>query len=243
MGTASTAAKRAYVAAMRAASGVAMRAGVDAAAPPRERRTAHWLASLPRIYDSAALVELDVPWWTYRAIDAVDAWLAQRATRQDAPVRVFEYGSGASTRWLAKRTDEVHTVEHDAQFWTSMAPVLAADDRIRSRLVEPVASTAPSMPSGRDGFAAMDFADYVASIDDVDGVFDLVVVDGRARTACLARARSRLAPGGIVVFDNSLRRRYRAAVEDPAWRHRRLVGRAPTLPYPEATSLLQPIGR
>ena len=51
----------------------------------------HW------VHDPLALAELGVPWWTYRAIDIVDAWL----TAHVSPVRVFEYGSGASTIWLA----------------------------------------------------------------------------------------------------------------------------------------------
>ena len=47
-------------------------------------------------------------------------------------------------------------------------------------------SADPSVPSGKEGHGGLDFAEYVASIDEVPGTFDLVVIDGRAREACLA---------------------------------------------------------
>ena len=37
----------------------------------REKRVYHWLRSLFAIHDLDAMVDLDVPWWTYGAIDAV----------------------------------------------------------------------------------------------------------------------------------------------------------------------------
>ena len=58
------------------------------------------------------------------------------------------------------------------------------------------------MGSRKPGFAGLDFAAYVDRIDDVAGDLDLVVIDGRAREACLDRALPRLAPGGLVVLDN-----------------------------------------
>ena len=65
--------------------------------PSRDDRLKHWVVSLTKVHDFKAIAELGVPWWTYRAIDVVDAWLSARPH----PIRVFEYGSGASTLWLA----------------------------------------------------------------------------------------------------------------------------------------------
>lgn len=204
--------------------------------PPRERRWAHWAQSLVRVHDPLAVAELDVPWWTYRAIDAVDTWLADRPH----PIRVFEYGSGASTLWLAKRADEVHTVEHHRAFAETVAPTFAAAGNIDLRVVEPAVASDPVVPSAKEGHGGLDFARYVAAIDDLDGAFDLIVIDGRAREACLRRAVHRLAPDGLIVFDNTRRRRYRAAIAAAAVTERRYAGLTPTLPYPEQTSLLTP---
>ena len=66
--------------------------------------------------------------------------------------------------------------------------------------------------SAKPGHAGLDFSTYVAAIDGVDGAFDVIVIDGRAREACLQRAVTRLAPDGLIVFDNVDRQRYRDAI-------------------------------
>ena len=230
-------AKRAYATAAKSAGWGLTRLGVlGEDPPPIERRARHWAYSLTRVHDSLALAALDVPWWTYDAIAAVTSWFADR---HGTPARVFEYGSGASTLWLARRASEVHSVEHHRGFGEMMAIELAQFDHVTLRVVEPAVSDRPVVASAKEGHQGLDFADYVAAIDSVDGDFDVVVVDGRAREACLKAARGRLAPGGVVVFDNSRRRRYREAIRASGMLERRFPGLTPTLPYPEQTSVLR----
>ena len=229
--------KRAYATAARAAGRGLTRLGVlGEDPPPIERRARHWAYSLTRVHDSLALAALDVPWWTYDAIAAVTSWFADR---HGTPARVFEYGSGASTLWLARRASEVHSVEHHRGFGEMMATELAQFDHVTLRVVEPAVSDRPVVASAKEGHQGLDFAEYVAAINSVEGDFDLVVVDGRARQACLRAAQRRLAPGGIVVFDNSRRRRYREAIRVSGMLERPFPGLTPTLPYPEQTSLLR----
>lgn len=228
--------KSGYAAAAHGLGGLLDRAGLlPQTPPPRVHTFRHWAYSLTRVHDSVGLVTLDVPWWSYRAIDAVDAWLRARRT----PPRVFEYGSGASTVWLSRRADEVYTVEHDARFAAVVAGLLEGTANTTLHLVEPVPASAPTVPSAKEGYAGLDFAEYVAAIDAVPGRFDLVVVDGRARAACLARALPRMNRDGLVVFDNSRRRRYRASIESAEVLETKYFGLTPTLPYPDQTSLLR----
>ncbi len=228
-------AKVAYATAARKAGRTLRRAGVlSAQAPGRDRRLRHWIHSLTRVHDSLAMAELDVPWWTYRSIDVVEAWLAAHPR----PIRVFEYGSGSSTLWLARRVDELHSVEHHAGFAEHIRPALEQYANIDFHVVEPLKSATPAVPSAKEGHAGLDFADYVATIDKVGGSFDLIVIDGRAREACLVAAIPRLAPGGIIVYDNSRRARYRRAIAAADVTERRLRGLTPTLPYPDQTSVL-----
>lgn len=231
-------AKQAYAGSLTSLGRGLVRVGlVRDQAPPLERRWRHWGHSLIKVHDSLAMARLDVPWWTYDAIAEIDAWLAVRTH----PIRVFEYGSGASTIWLSRRTDEVHSVEHHRGFGEMMQRELADPQRyakVSLRIVEPVPSEQPVVGSAKEGHGRLDFAGYVDAIDDVPGEFDLVVVDGRAREACLRKARGRLAPGGIIVFDNSRRRRYRAAIHASGMREQVFRGLTPTLPYPEQTSVL-----
>ena len=202
-------------------------------APPVERRVAHWAYSLQYIYDTEGLATLDVPWWTYSAIATVERWLAQRPH----PIRVFEYGSGASSLWLKRRVDELHSVEHDRGFADVVGAELTAAG-IDFLVREPVPSATPVVASGKSGYHDKDFADYVAAIDTTEGEFDLICIDGRARVACLQAALPRLRPDGLIVFDNTARRRYRPGIAASGLRERRFRGLTPSLPYPECTSLL-----
>ena len=229
--------KQLYASGAQAAGRGLERAGVLRADPPnREHRLRHWAYSLTRAHDSIGISRLDVPWWTYGAIDAVEEWLAARPA--NAPVRTFEWGSGASTIWLARRVAEVHSVEHHRGFGEMIQVNLGTFAHARLDIVEPVASTAPVIGSAKEGHGELDFERYVAHIDAVGGEFALIVVDGRAREACLTRALAHLADDGIIVFDNTFRRRYRQAIAAANVVEQRYRGLTPTLPYPDQTSIL-----
>jgi len=194
-------------------------------------RTVLWMRSLLSIYDLEDLLAFDVPWWTFAAADRVEAFLAEHPG-----CRAFEWGSGASTVWLGRRCGTVISVEHDPTWADRMRAALPGNARLR--LVEPVPGGA--VPSAKPGFAGLDFADYVAAIDDVAGPLHLIVIDGRAREACLDRAVERLTGGGLIVLDNVDRPRYCDALArhgqrlDVQWTR----GRTPALPYPTRTALI-----
>ncbi len=208
-----------------------------------EAADSRWLRharTLFAIHDVDDLAALDLPWWVYGAIDRVDRFLHDR----DGKAKVFEYGSGASTIWLARRAGEIHSVEHHPGFAELMAGKVADLPQVSLQHVpaRQVASGQPVTPSRRFGHQGLDFTDYVHAIDAVDGDFDLIVVDGRAREECLRRSVSRLARDGVVLFDNSNRRRYREALRSSGLSLERIRGAAPCLPYPAETALLTPPG-
>lgn len=231
--------KNLYIRTVRALGNVLRGLGILAALEHRSphSRPATWLVSLFAIHDVEGLGRLDLPWWTFESADRVAAHLRERP---DA--RVFEWGSGASTLWLAARAGSVTSVEHHAGWAAQLAPRLP--ENVTLRVVEPVVSAHPSVPSAKPGHAGLDFVDYVAAIDDVAGTFDVVVIDGRAREACLVRAVERLSPEGIIVFDNVDRRRYVEAIDSVGDRLTVTMtrGLTPALPYPTRTALLRPTG-
>jgi SAM-dependent methyltransferase len=229
-------AKRGYVGLMRAVRGALSPLGLGAKpVNAREHRYRHWLQSLLAIYDIDALIRLDVPWWTYDAIGKVEAFLTSRPG-----ARVFEYGSGASTVWLAKRAGSIISIDHDAPWVAFSAPRLAELGNARVELVP--ADVTPDADarfvSGKPGYEGKSFRAYVEAIDAQPGQFDLIVIDGRARGACLAQAAGRLAPGGMIVFDNSHRPRYRQAIAQSGLRAEVTRGLVPSLPLPDQTTLL-----
>jgi len=227
--------KSTYVAAMRTAAMPLRSSGLLSYLQRGPRNSFRfWLGSQFAIHDAADLARLDVPWWTLPAIDAVDAWIAARGGK----VRVFEYGSGASTLWLARRCEHVTSVEHDVGFARATATLLARDN-IEVRVIEPQHDVAaPRAPSGRKGYDRCDFSAYVDSVAD-GGRYDLVIIDGRARSACLERVQAFLNPGALIVFDNSSRARYQPALERVAAHVTRYRGWAPALPYRSETSLIE----
>ncbi|MGL5809883.1 MAG: class I SAM-dependent methyltransferase [Nocardioides sp.] len=233
-----TPAKRAYVSAIRGSRAGLVRAGL---LPALDRwaghsRTGLWARSLLSIYDLEDLLAYDVPWWTFAAAHRVAAFLADRPE-----ARVFEWGSGASTAWLARRAKVVTSVEHDPAWAAIVRPALPRNATVR--VVEPVPATGRpgEEHSHKAGFDGLDFGSYVAALDQAEGVFDLIVVDGRARAACFRRAVTRLSRDGVLVFDNVDRRRYRAAIAgspvpvETEWTR----GLTPALPYPTRTALVR----
>ena len=202
-----------------------------------EKRWVLYLRSLLAIYDFEDLARLGVPWWTFSAINEVEKFLNDR----EATVRVFEYGPGASTIWLARHACSVTYVEHDEAFATKMNQAVQDQTNITGRLVEPI-HRAPGeqiqCPSGIKGFERYDFVNYVEAIRDTGGPFDLIVIDGRARVACLAEAAQHLRAPGMIVFDDSNRARYSVGLSNQPLTLRRFRGLGPTIPYFEETSLL-----
>ncbi|WP_336923868.1 class I SAM-dependent methyltransferase [Aquipuribacter sp. SD81] len=222
-------------------TGLLRRWDARAAAAPRSR-TAH-LRTLLAVHNAEDLVALDLPWWTYEAVDAVAAHLGQRP----AP-RVFEYGSGASTVWLARRAAAVDSVEHEAGWAGRVRELLRDADGLRCTptLHVPTVPTVPAgatarTPSGAPSGRGLDFDAYVRTIDDVEGAFDLVCVDGRAREASLLHALDRVADDGLLLLDDAQRERYRTPVEQAraqGWSMRRTRGATPCQPLPRETVLL-----
>ena len=194
-----------------------------------------WFRSLFSVLDFDDFQTLDTPWWTLASGRKVRDFLS---TNPEA--RVLEWGSGASTVWLGKRSAEVFSIESDAN-WAQM---------VRNSVPPHVHILTPEIPlrqkgagvsSRRAGFRHLDFSHYVGAIDDIPGLFDLIVIDGRAREACLDAALLRLSPGGMILFDNTNRRRYRAALA----RYRGAIsvssdiGLTPILMWPSRTSIVR----
>lgn len=234
-----------YVGTARAARSTAQRTGLlarlDRSYRVRPRGMAGHLRTLFAIHDVDDLVNLDVPWWTYGAISTVE----RRLRELDGSARVFEYGSGASTVWLANRSGEVHSVEHHAGFAEVMRRVLGQaglTDKVDLLEVAPVKSSNPTTRSGRKGEDDDDYTAYTQAIEQVGGLFDLIVVDGRARVRCFEVAIPHLAPGGLILFDDAQRPRYKAGIERSGLAVRRIWGWVPSLPYPRQTALLGAVG-
>lgn len=200
--------------------------------------------TLLAVHNAADLVMLDLPWWTYQAIDHVGGFLAGRG--HDA--RVFEYGSGASTLWLARRCTSLDAVEHHAEWADRVRQLASSASGLRCRPTVHVPPV-PAVPEGRTARVpsqapsgrGLDFCSYVDVVHEVGGLFDLVTVDGRAREASVLAALEHVAPDGLLLLDDAQRTRYRSVVqraEAAGWHSLRTRGATPCQPVRRETVLL-----
>jgi hypothetical protein len=177
--------------------------------------------------DSSRSPLLDaVPWMPFRAGD----WLDRNAERDWS---AFEYGSGGTTVFLTQRIAALHSVEHDPEWFAQTSAVLeaAGHQHVRYELEEPESGDNPAFASTGPEFAGRNFERYVKAIDaHPDASLDLVIVDGRARVACVRRALPKLREGGYLLLDNSDRDEYREAFE--------LLARFPRLDFAGLTPYL-----
>ena len=192
---------------------------------------ANWVKSLAAIFDIDRLVSLDFAWWPFKAMELIEARFS------GSEVSVFEWGSGASTIWMARRGYQVVSVEHD-QKWEVAVRFKAQELNLsyKSVIKTPITSSSPQVTSLKSGFEGLDFHDYVAEIHKYE-LFDLIVIDGRARVNCLIAARSHLKPGGIILFDNSNRKRYRHEIAKD-WSEIVIRGLTPASPFITQSSIL-----
>jgi hypothetical protein len=166
------------------------------ATSPREIR---YLPRAVRDRSRSPLIERR-PWWPYN----VERYLRDQIRPGS---RVFEYGGGGSTLWLLDRGAHVTTVEHDPDWHRALAAAAAAPN---AEVLLRAPLTSGSLRSVEaEGY----FDDYVKTIRDYDERFDLVIVDGRARVACVLESIERVVPGGMLLLDDSQRRRYRPALD------------------------------
>jgi predicted O-methyltransferase YrrM len=122
----------------------------------------------------------DQPWLPYDAI----VWLEGVVNDK---TRVFEWGSGGSTIWFAKRCHSIMTVETD-RTWISILEQMARQHDLKNIKAFHVAPNDP----------------YYSSVITLQPqMFDLVFIDGKERKRCAAAAIKKVAKGGIILFDNS----------------------------------------
>ena len=176
--------------------------------PGARRHAPEWLASL---MPGRTALSGGVPWLSFRAREWLDSYLT-------ADMRVFEYGSGGSTIYLARRAGELVSVEHDEAWYARVSRVLASADigncdyLLRPPEAMPSDDSSSVCTSNMKEWWGLSFNTYVRTIDRYpDGYFDLVLVDGRARPFCIEAAARKVRVGGCILLDDSQRRAYSGA--------------------------------
>jgi hypothetical protein len=142
--------------------------------------------------------------------------------------KVFEFGCGHSSLWWAARVEEVVSVEHDTTWIkriqekkpANLRLILkeqgAVDDNFPEDLADAFNQIAGAQTSSGNaeldvahGLNCKDFTAYAAALARWPrNYFDVIVVDGMARSLCAYMAGLWVKDDGIVIFDDAGRREY-----------------------------------
>jgi len=138
-------------------------------------------------------LDLELPWFSYAAIDFLEEFLEPHMT-------VFEYGSGGSTLFFARRARSVLSVE-DNDRWHELVTS-------RLELKGLVNASMKLCPFDFKSAAGFDQSDYLLAMP--DDRFDIIVVDGSEewnliRPICFEKAQKHVKKGGVIVVDDSWR--------------------------------------
>ncbi|MBS0286944.1 MAG: class I SAM-dependent methyltransferase [Proteobacteria bacterium] len=199
----------------------------------KQKQSYHYLRSLLAIHQLDDMIMLDVPWWTYDAISEIENYIQRKKTK----LSVFEYGSGASTIWLAKRADKVISVEHDQSWYVHLNSKLSAFPQVQLSLIPPQLNGTDNKYKSQK-CPNVSFKTYVESIHSAKEQYDIIIIDGRARSACLETCLAFLKPEGIIIFDNSNRKRYQPELVACGLEIVRFYGRVPGSPFKSETAIL-----
>ena len=134
---------------------------------------------IERTIDEKVCLDRDgrpLPWYTYPAIE----YLSQFDYSQK---RIFEFGCGYSSLFLAERAEKVVSIEDNPQWfekWQREFNRPNLDVRQRD-----------------------DGEEYCRAVAEDGEVYDVIVIDGKRRADCARYAIERLNEGGLIILDDS----------------------------------------
>ncbi len=117
-----------------------------------------------------------IPWYTYPAIEYISQFDYGDKT-------VFEFGTGYSSMYWAKRAKKVISIEDNPQWFEKFSAEFKADNWQMRYCDE------------KQGYEDMIFAD--------NEKYDVIVIDGKRRAECAQNAVKSLAKGGLIILDDS----------------------------------------
>jgi hypothetical protein len=118
-----------------------------------------------------------IPWYTYPAIEFLN-------TLDLADCDVFEFGSGNSSVFWSNHARSVTSVEDDKNWFEQVQKVSRENQRV---------------------LYGDDEASYIAALQGGSKSYDVIVIDGRWRLACVLPSIAFLKKGGLIILDNSER--------------------------------------
>lgn len=125
-----------------------------------------------------------IPWFTYPAIE----FLKERLTKD---IRIFEYGSGNSTLFFAKRVMEIISIETNKEWYEKIKKQLPENARI---------------------IFYDDNSNYTNIIKEIEFDFDIIIIDAINRNEVIDNSIKKLKSTGVLILDDSNREEYQFGI-------------------------------
>jgi hypothetical protein len=116
----------------------------------------------------------EIPWFTYPAFEFINQFDLSQKT-------IFEWGSGNSSVYFAKRSKQIISIEHDEAWFNKQQIKLLPNQQL----------------------IHLNDNSYYEAILSNDQLFDIVIVDGILRDECLKIAMNKITEGGMLILDNA----------------------------------------
>lgn len=155
-----------------------------------------------------------IPWFSYPFID----FLTRHLTND---LVLFEFGSGNSTLFFAKRVKKVISIEHNKE-WHQIV------NKVKPQNVELILTKSDSID------------DYLKYFSQLNDKVDVVIIDGLHRNECMIKVFEKLSERGVIILDDSERHEYKLGIGivlEKGFKSLEFWGIAPTVLFKKCTTV------
>ena len=161
-------------------------------------------------------LQAEIPWVSWNCQKLLTTILQNKKQKT---MTIAEFGGGGSTLFFLNQASCLVTVEHDPQWFALIKSAVWAKgyEKKWTAILAPPDLTPPTLRydyTDPDNYSSsesenMHYKSYACALDAYpDSFFDLILVDGRARPACVKHAAPKIRPEGHLVVDNTERSYY-----------------------------------
>lgn len=119
------------------------------------------------------------PWLTFDSVKILKGWIKPNDV-------ILEFGSGQSTRWFAKISHNITSVEHDKDWYNTT----------KNSLINIASKTKLVLGINKN--------DYLKITNNFpDNSIDICLIDGEWRRDCMIEVFKKIKVGGMIILDNA----------------------------------------
>jgi len=130
----------------------------------------------------------------------------------DKNTKILEFGSGNSTIYFSKLTNNLISIEHNKDWYNKIKPQLNSSVKYILSYVDYV----PHLPTDKK-FYNCDTIEELLEADIPDEYFDIIIIDGIDRVNCAYGSVNKLKKGGVLILDDSNRIQHSLEIGDGSY--------------------------